>query len=215
MEKVNKRGRKKKEADYNNRFSVRLRKLINETGVTQQEISEKISASRQALNKWVNGETIPDIFSAAEIADFFGVSIDYLMDRGKIKSSDEDIVITCNVTGLSEDAVTELITNKTLSSNQLSKIMEKSEFWNIIRVFARAQSDVKSYYPNSEETINAVVGSLFCPEIPYKYKKAFEFISINGTHQLYKNELSSLITELLDKIVKEEIKNGEHNSQKE
>ena len=108
MNTVNKRGRKKKEADYNNVFSVRLRELINEKDVTQQQISENITASRQALNKWVNGETIPDIFAAAELADYFGVSLDYLTGRGTVKSSDPDIVGACKITGLSEQAVGQL-----------------------------------------------------------------------------------------------------------
>lgn len=105
MDTANKRGRKKKEADYNNIFSVRLRELINERKVTQQEISENITASRQALNKWVNGETVPDILAAAELADYFGVSLDYLTGRGTTRSSDEDMVIACEVTGLSEEAI--------------------------------------------------------------------------------------------------------------
>lgn len=108
MNPANKRGRKKKDPDYNNVFSVRLRELIKEKNVTQQEISEKITASRQALNKWVNGETIPDILAAAELADYFEVSLDYLTGRGTTKSSNEDITITRNVTGLTEEAINKL-----------------------------------------------------------------------------------------------------------
>lgn len=109
MKEKSKRGRKKKEPDYNNVFSVRLRELIKEKNVTQQEISKKITASRQALNKWVNGETIPDILAAAELADYFEVSLDYLTGRGTTKSSNEDITITRNVTGLTEEAINKII----------------------------------------------------------------------------------------------------------
>lgn len=109
MSNENKKGRKAKETDYNNIFAVRLRELIKATGKKQQEIADNIGVSRQALNKWVNGETVPDIFSAAKIADLFDVSTDYLMGRTDVLSMNEDIQTVCKVTGLDEYAVKELI----------------------------------------------------------------------------------------------------------
>lgn len=125
----NKRGRKAKETDYNNIFAVRLRELIDKTGKTQQGIADSIGVSRQALNKWVNGETVPDIFSAVKIADLFDVSTDYLTGRTDVSSVDADVQTACKVTGLSENSVRNLSiiknTDKNLSykPNNIKKIM--------------------------------------------------------------------------------------------
>lgn len=108
MNNENKRGRKAKEIDHNNIFAVCLRNLLEETESKQQDVADNIGVSRQALNKWVNGETVPDIFSAAKLADYFNVSTDYMTGRTDIKSKNEDIQTVCKVTGLSEKAISEL-----------------------------------------------------------------------------------------------------------
>lgn len=55
---------------------VRLRKLH---GMTQEELAEKINVSRQAIAKWENGGSMPDLQSCIALADFFDVSIDDLI----------------------------------------------------------------------------------------------------------------------------------------
>jgi AbrB family looped-hinge helix DNA binding protein len=51
----------------------RFRKLYK---LTQEDVAEKIGVSRQAIAKWENGETIPDINSCISLAKLFGVSLD-------------------------------------------------------------------------------------------------------------------------------------------
>lgn len=53
-----------------------LRKLHE---LTQEEVAEKIGVSRQALAKWENGETIPDIEKCAMLADLYDVTLDELV----------------------------------------------------------------------------------------------------------------------------------------
>ncbi len=59
-----------------------LRKKHN---VTQEQLAEGLLVSPQAISKWENGACLPDTCTLPLIADFFGVSVDYLF-RG------EDIV---------------------------------------------------------------------------------------------------------------------------
>ena len=54
---------------------VRLRK-INQ--MTQEDIAEEVGVSRQAVAKWENGETIPDLDKCKLLAELFGVSLDDL-----------------------------------------------------------------------------------------------------------------------------------------
>ena len=49
-----------------------LRKL---NGASQEQIAEKIGISRQAYAKWESGATVPDIEKAAQLAQFYGVTL--------------------------------------------------------------------------------------------------------------------------------------------
>lgn len=55
---------------------VKLRKRAN---LTQEQLAEKYDVSRQAVAKWENGESIPDIYKIIQIAELFNVSLDFLV----------------------------------------------------------------------------------------------------------------------------------------
>ena len=46
---------------------------------TQEQLAEKYDVSRQAVAKWENGESIPDIYKIIQIAELFNVSLDFLI----------------------------------------------------------------------------------------------------------------------------------------
>lgn len=48
-------------------------------GMTQLELSERLHYSDKAVSKWERGESIPDVIVLKEIADIFGVTLDYLV----------------------------------------------------------------------------------------------------------------------------------------
>ena len=48
-----------------------LRKLHQ---LTQEEVSERVGVSRQALAKWESGETMPDIEKCALLAELYNVT---------------------------------------------------------------------------------------------------------------------------------------------
>lgn len=70
----------------NTTFSAQLQKLRKEHGVTQDTLAAHLGVSPQAVSKWENG-SYPDGDLLPKIADFFGVSIDYLYGRAKEDSS--------------------------------------------------------------------------------------------------------------------------------
>lgn len=48
-------------------------------GMTQEELAEVLSVSRQSISKWEGAQSIPDMNKIMLMSDLFGVSIDYLM----------------------------------------------------------------------------------------------------------------------------------------
>lgn len=55
-----------------------IRRLRTETGLSQEELSEKLGVSRQAVSKWENGVTSPDISLLPLLADVLDVTVDSL-----------------------------------------------------------------------------------------------------------------------------------------
>ena len=57
-----------------------LRKLHQ---LTQEEVSERVGVSRQALAKWESGETMPDIEKCVLLAELYNVTLDGLVNYTK------------------------------------------------------------------------------------------------------------------------------------
>ena len=62
-------------------FGQRFVRLRKEKGFTQEDIANKINISAQAVSKWENDISLPDIAILGDLADIFGISIDELLGR--------------------------------------------------------------------------------------------------------------------------------------
>ncbi len=61
------------------KFEEKLIKLRKERGISQEELADNLSVSRQAVSRWELGTTLPDAPNLLALSDLFGVSIDYLL----------------------------------------------------------------------------------------------------------------------------------------
>lgn len=66
--------------------------LRQSAGMTQLDLAEKINYSDKAVSKWERGESMPDISVLKELADMFGVTLDWLVteDHGPAPAVNED-----------------------------------------------------------------------------------------------------------------------------
>ena len=48
-------------------------------GMTQAELGAKLNYSDKSISKWERGEAIPDAFVLTQMAELFGVSVDYIL----------------------------------------------------------------------------------------------------------------------------------------
>ncbi len=60
-------------------FARKLGLLRNRKGLTQAELGKLINVTPQAVSKWENGISEPDIATIGRIARIFGVTVDYLL----------------------------------------------------------------------------------------------------------------------------------------
>lgn len=62
-------------------FGSRLRSLRKKTGLTMKELGSKFNLAESTISGYENGARKPDIEIMEKIADYFEVSIDYLLGR--------------------------------------------------------------------------------------------------------------------------------------
>lgn len=54
-------------------------RLRTQAGLTQAELGEKLNYSDKTISKWERGEAIPDAYVLTQMAEIFGVTVDYLL----------------------------------------------------------------------------------------------------------------------------------------
>ena len=62
-------------------FNEKLKELRKKKGLTQEDLASELNVSRQAITKWESGDGATDIDNLRNIALFFHVSVDYLIDN--------------------------------------------------------------------------------------------------------------------------------------
>lgn len=62
-------------------FSVRLKELREAYKLNQTELGEILGVTNQTVSNWENGNIAPSIEMVEKIANYFKVSVDYLLFR--------------------------------------------------------------------------------------------------------------------------------------
>ena len=67
--------------------------LLQKHGVTSYKVAKEAGVTQTALSNWKSGRSTPTTNTLQKIADYFGVTIDYLM-TGKDESEKKEVTLT-------------------------------------------------------------------------------------------------------------------------
>lgn len=62
-----------------NKFSQRLKEILLLKNVSQNQLAKALKISMAGVNYWVNGKRQPSAENVYIVAEYFGVSSDYLL----------------------------------------------------------------------------------------------------------------------------------------
>lgn len=62
------------------KFGHFLKELRKEKGITQEQLSETLGVSNRSISRWENGVNMPDFDLVIELANYYNVSMEELLD---------------------------------------------------------------------------------------------------------------------------------------
>ena len=96
-----------------------LKELRNQKGITQEELAQVLNVSNRSISRWENGNTMPDFDLLIELARYYDISIDEIIDAKR-----------------KDDETMDKQTEKTLYKVAEYTNQEKEKIANKIRFFA-------------------------------------------------------------------------------
>ena len=64
-------------------LSEKISALRKQRGLSQEDLATMMSITRQAVSRWEQGESVPDIDNIVRLSSIFKVSTDYLLKDGE------------------------------------------------------------------------------------------------------------------------------------
>jgi transcriptional regulator with XRE-family HTH domain len=141
-------------------FAINFLECIDEKGVSFDELHEETGISKGSFSAYKKGTTVPSILVINKLADYFGVSTDYLLGRTSIKKPDFDHVGIEKMLGLSEKAIERLM--------EIKSFCVESEDFEILNV-------VNELFVNnkSKDFFSAIMDYIY----PKRYLDKVKFVS--------------------------------------
>ena len=65
----------------NETFGQRFQRLRKNAGLTQEDVANKLNITAQAVSKWENDVSAPDISVLVELSDILGVTVDEMLGK--------------------------------------------------------------------------------------------------------------------------------------
>lgn len=72
-------------------METRLYELRKKTGMSQDELAEKIGVSRQTISKWERGEALPDTENLIALAKLYNVTLDDIVNYDEDEEKPEEV----------------------------------------------------------------------------------------------------------------------------
>lgn len=70
----------------------RLKSLREENDIKQKDLADYLNIAKSTLSQYESGQRIPNDEIKNKLADYFNVSLDYLMGKSNIKESAEELL---------------------------------------------------------------------------------------------------------------------------
>lgn len=116
----------------------RIQFYRKQSGLSQEELSQKLLVSRQTVSLWENDQTLPTIDNLIRLKEIFGVSVDYLL--GEEETETENSPLEAYAFSFNESELQSIA--KIFNFNLLKRIIIVSVCLLIVILITPAETDV-------------------------------------------------------------------------
>ena len=191
----------------------RLKKLRNEKGLSTDKVANDLGVQRKTLKNWENGETSPKLNDAIMLADYYGVSLEYIAMRDSYKSYETRSI--CETTGLSERSAQLFIDYK--KRDEKVKAWEK-ELPQEASLHMRTRFDIEKRYSHVPhyliDVIEVLLSSCYLEsdsnnifDLIYKYVTNVSLENVDivynkimKTHYIERNSIANIRPDIYDQV---------------
>lgn len=183
---------------------------------TQEEVAKAIGVQRAAVGHYQTGVRLPGAKTLACIAQYFGVSADYLLGLTDAPTTDADLRAVCDYTGLSEGAVEGLAALKASELDSRALVMlsyfledgRGSDLFTALLAYIDSRLNDLEYSQLREVSTDEQLAAMEDLRAEVLLKSAVAYMTIIPTNvaaktllELACDELKKHMTEYVDKIV--------------
>ncbi len=162
------------------KIGYRLSDALRKKDIQQKELAKAVGVPDNTVSYWCSGTRTPNTAQIIKIAEYLGVSADYLLGLTDASTNDRDLRFVCDYTGLSEEAVNLLVDahRKTFlsggyNSDDQLKVAENLE--NAPQIISQILSNEHLYSLIAKRLIVQANGVRLC-EILSEFDKAYEAV---------------------------------------
>lgn len=200
---------------FNTIFAERLSELLktrkNEIGTGQ--LAKDLGVTRRVIELWVSKQSRPDIERLSPIADYFGVTVDYLVGRSNVPAPTLELAEISELTGLSIDVVKNLH-NLNISKDIKPPNLDSAPFLKVFNLLA----DLKGNGGWGQHVLRNIYMYLFYSDRSQayeitKHKEEYYDYLVDGRilERLHLDALCDGLKGIKDNLLRREEKNGENS----
>lgn len=109
-------------------FGERLRALREEKKLTRDALAARLNLSYSTVSKYETNVRFPDKETLVSLADFFDVSIDYLLCRSKVRETADSVLSKSRNQFLVSSPANQYIADEGLSPEAVEELEKFKEF---------------------------------------------------------------------------------------
>lgn len=145
---------------YNSPFAANLRGLITQKGTTITALAKVLGISRQAVSQYADGTGQPNVDKLAMIADYFGVSADYLLGLSDVPTRNETIRGIHEKTGLWQESIIALMVDSDSGDDGISDFISYLIVNKQVSSLIKAIKQKNEYFDNPK-TVRIDIGDVY------------------------------------------------------
>lgn len=125
----------------------RLKELRKEKGEKQEVVAKALSIDRSVLSNYENDVRTPDIEKFQALANYYNVTVDFLLCRSDVKKADTTLQAVSEYIGLSDEAILKIKSMKNEQENIeiIEKFVKDRLFMKALETFIYVSKNIDRF----------------------------------------------------------------------